>query len=316
MAAGEIFRADEVGGDAKRAVVEVLTKSGKPAYAIAALTAGTGGGGGDASAANQVITNTKLDTLTAKQPALGTAGTASADVISVQGIAAGTPLIIGGNVADAVADAGSPVKTGGQYLVTPPTYADGQRGTTQLDSRGNTRVALYGGNTSTAIAPLPDNADAVAASGSSSRVGVVSRGTVFNGTTWDRQRGDTGGIVTQPHAMSASRWGYAAASGGITNSTTAVTIAPAAGAGLCNYVTSIQIHTDALGAATEIAIRDGAGGAVLWRAKINMAGFVGGYSVPFPVPLKGTANTLVEVVTLTASVTGSVYFNAQGFKGV
>lgn len=31
--------------------------------------------------------------------------------------------------------------------------------------------------------------------------------------------------------------------------------------------------------------------------------------------LRGTANTLVEIVTLTASVTGSVYCNLQGYTG-
>lgn len=31
--------------------------------------------------------------------------------------------------------------------------------------------------------------------------------------------------------------------------------------------------------------------------------------------LGGTANTLVEIVTLTASVTGSVYCNLQGYTG-
>jgi len=36
-------------------------------------------------------------------------------------------------------------------------------------------------------------------------------------------------------------------------------------------------------------------------------------SIQFPVPLKGTANTLMEVVTLTASGAGAVYVNAQGF---
>ncbi len=35
--------------------------------------------------------------------------------------------------------------------------------------------------------------------------------------------------------------------------------------------------------------------------------------VVFPVPLVGTAATLLEVVTLTATITGAVYVNAQGF---
>jgi hypothetical protein len=37
--------------------------------------------------------------------------------------------------------------------------------------------------------------------------------------------------------------------------------------------------------------------------------------VPFATPLKGTAATLLEFVTLTASVTGAVFFNAQGYQG-
>lgn len=34
------------------------------------------------------------------------------------------------------------------------------------------------------------------------------------------------------------------------------------------------------------------------------------------VPLKGTANTLVELVTLTASVTGAGYCNVQGYTAI
>lgn len=117
-------------------------------------------------------------------------------------------------------------------------------------------------------------------------------------------------IATSP--ITSTQWQYAAASGGISNTTTAVPI-KAADATLRNYITSIQIIATALGAATEIAIRDGAGGAVLWRGYIGTAGALGGMEIAFQVPLKGTAATLLEVVTLTASITGSVYVNAQGF---
>lgn len=115
------------------------------------------------------------------------------------------------------------------------------------------------------------------------------------------------------YAESASRWSYAAAAAGILNTTTAVTIKAAAGAGIRNYLASIQLTAEALGAATELAIRDGAAGTVLWRIKIGSSGIPAGFEVTFPTPLKGTANTLLEVVTLTASVTGAVYFNAQGY---
>lgn len=46
-----------------------------------------------------IATALGLTATAAKQPALGTAGTASADVITVQGIAAGTPIATGGKTA-------------------------------------------------------------------------------------------------------------------------------------------------------------------------------------------------------------------------
>lgn len=110
-----------------------------------------------------------------------------------------------------------------------------------------------------------------------------------------------------------SEWSYAAANLGIVNTTTAVTIKAAAGTNLRNCITSIQVSSEALGTATELAIRDGAGGTVLWRAKIGTGGITGGREIVFANPVVGSANTLLEVVTLTASTTGAVYFNAQGF---
>jgi hypothetical protein len=116
-------------------------------------------------------------------------------------------------------------------------------------------------------------------------------------------------VYAQPQA----NWSYAAAASGIVNTTTAVTIKTAAGAGVKNYITSIQIMSEALTNATELAIRDGAGGTVLWRTKIATGGLTAGEPIRFNTPLVGTANTLLEVVTLTASGAGAVYFNAQGF---
>ena len=108
-----------------------------------------------------------------------------------------------------------------------------------------------------------------------------------------------------------ARWSYAAAAAGILNSTTAVTI-KAAVAGQVASVRSLQIMAEALGAATELAIRDGAAGTVLWRTKIGTGGLTAGLAITFASPLRGTAGNLLEVVTLTASVTGAVYVNAQG----
>ena len=124
----------------------------------------------------------------------------------------------------------------------------------------------------------------------------------------------TGGAqIIKQYAIPEADWTYAAAAGGITNTTTAVTIKAAAAAGVRNYVTSLHLFSTALGAATEIAIRDGAAGTVLWRGFISASGLIGGLNITFPTPLKGTAATLLEFVTLTASVTGAVYADVQGY---
>ena len=110
-------------------------------------------------------------------------------------------------------------------------------------------------------------------------------------------------------------WTYVAAAAGILNTTTAVTIKTAAAAGLKNYIESCQLMSEPLTAATEFAIRDGAAGPVLWRTKITATGIPQGISINFDPPLRGTAATLLEVVTLTASVAGAVYVDCQGSTG-
>ncbi len=106
-------------------------------------------------------------------------------------------------------------------------------------------------------------------------------------------------------------WQYAAATSGIASTTTAVTIKAAAGSGIRNYITSLSIAHDTLGAVTEFAIRDGAGGTVIFRTKLQTTAKEDTI-ITFPSPLFSTANTLLEVVTLT-SVTGGVFVNASGF---
>ncbi len=140
-----------------------------------------------------------------------------------------------------------------------------------------------------------------------------SKTSVTNGTLVRSIATVDGRLITRLNSIPENEWVYAAAIGGITNTTTAVTIVAAQAAGIRNYLTNLQLSSDALGAATEIAIRDGAGGTVLWRGKIGMAGITGVSTIQFSDPLKSTAATLLEVVTLSASVTGGVYVNAQGY---
>lgn len=115
-------------------------------------------------------------------------------------------------------------------------------------------------------------------------------------------------------AAPATMWGYAPPSGGLSNTTAAVTIKAAGSAGIRNYISAIQIMAEALTAATELVIRDGAGGTVLWRTKIGVGGLTGGASVALPRPIRGSVATLVEMATLTATITGAVYVNVQGYQ--
>jgi hypothetical protein len=134
---------------------------------------------------------------------------------------------------------------------------------------------------------------------------AVTNGQVVNDT------GSTDGKrVVLVGAVPELSWTYAAAGSGISNTTTAVTFKSAC-TDRC-YVTRIDLMCEALGTATEVAIRDGAGGTVLWRTKVGTGGLPL-TNINFATPLKGTSATLLEVVTLTASGTGACYFNAAGY---
>lgn len=190
----------------------------------------------------------------------------------------------------------------GQYQASPQTFGDGQTILVQVDEQGNIKTTGSG----TAGTP---------SSGVQSVQGIDGMRPVdtyaIDPNTELPIDPSVPAEVT-PGAVDDA-WTYAAAASGIVNTTTAVTIKAAAGSGVRNYITAFQISSEALGTATEFAIRDGAGGTVLWRTKIGTGGLTGGREFVLPTPLAGTANTLLEVVTLTASGTGAVYFNAQGF---
>ena len=114
--------------------------------------------------------------------------------------------------------------------------------------------------------------------------------------------------VTIPYSIPNSTWRYAAASGGITD-TSGVTAKAAAGANIINYITRCQIINGDTTTGTDVQIRDGAAGTVMWRGWAESSG--GGASVIFDPPLRGTANTLVEVACGTTGST--TYFNLQGY---
>lgn len=99
-----------------------------------------------------------------------------------------------GDVVSGAADTGTaPVKIGGVYNLTLPTFATGQRGDAQLDTNGNIRSRMIGitsaaadGTSNTITQPSQPSAS------TGFNLGVDNF--IFNGTTWDRQRGDTTGL--------------------------------------------------------------------------------------------------------------------------
>lgn len=222
------------------------------------------------------------------------------------------PLVVQGDLASSTTDGGNPVKVGGVgSSAAPSAVTNGQRVNAWFGIQGQIMV----GSVSAATADAQANAASYLFTSAGAAVPLATLGYVWNGTTFDRQKGDTNGTVVQS-ALSSAFWGYAAAAGGIVNTTTAVTVKAAAGAGVRNYLKTLTLAHDALGGATEIAIRDGAAGTVLWRGRLQTAAVDGAAAsvIQFDPPLKGTANTLMEVVTLTA-VTGGIYVNATGYTG-
>lgn len=147
------------------------------------------------------VTGGKLDVNAAIIPSgtqnvtgTGTAGSAATGVLTVQGIASATPVIVGGAVASGSTDSGNPVKIGGVFRTTKPTLTDGQRGDSQLGTRGSLQASIFGADSTSGAAVTAAGAgDSV--TGNSFALSVAEYGLLFNGSTWDRAR-STGAVGT------------------------------------------------------------------------------------------------------------------------
>ncbi len=120
--------------------------------------------------------------------------------------------------------------------------------------------------------------------------------------------GDGGGSglpAGQPQVLAP--WSYAAASGGITD-TSDVTLIAAAGAGKSNYLTSLQVCNTS-GTATEVVVKSGA--TILWRCKVG-ASMIQPTSISFLRPLVSANNTALTAACITGST--ATYINAQGYQ--
>lgn len=142
------------------------------------------------------------------------------------------------------------------------------------------------------------------------RAGTADYTAVADGDTADLLATILGKQVVQPYALPANTWSYAAAAAGLVT-TTGVSAKAAAGSGIRNYITSIQVINSHATISTEILVNDGAAGTTLHRGWAQAVG--GGYACKFDPPLRGTANTLVEIKEGTTTATTGVYVNLQGY---
>jgi hypothetical protein len=116
-----------------------------------------------------------------------------------------------------------------------------------------------------------------------------------------------GALVNKPFSIPEADWQYAGAAGGITG-TADVVLKAAAGSGIRNYVTSIDLRNAHATVATEVVIKDGS--AVMWR-QLLPAAMAAPVNITFPTPLRGSAATAVNFACLTTGA--QVYVNAQGY---
>lgn len=129
-------------------------------------------------------------------------GTYSMGVAVVSGGGGGgaTTSTVTGNVASGATDSGNAVKVGGLVNTgTPASLTTGQRGDVWLNARGAVEVGAF----ASAGADATGNALALLTTQTGTPLIGGAAGFVFNGTTYDRQRGDTTGTYVVQRAATA-----------------------------------------------------------------------------------------------------------------
>jgi hypothetical protein len=179
--------------------------------------------------------------------------------------------------------------------------------------------ATIGSGTITSVTTLANGqtAHSSAATGSPLRIGgrvfTNLESTLTHGDASDWFMSTSGQGIIKPFATPELDWYYFPPSGGLLNTTTPVSIKLAAGANIRNYITGLSIQAEPLTNATEFAIQLTGSATVLWKIIIPTTGLPL-TNITFPTPLRSTANNGLEIVTLTASGAGAVYFNCQGYQ--
>lgn len=267
----------------------------------------------------------------AKQPALGTAGTASSDVLTVQGIASMTALKVDGSaVTQPVSDGGGSLTVDGTVAVTGtfwqatqpvslasvPSHDVTNAGTfaTQAAQSGTwnigTVTTVTTCSTVTTVSTLTGSGIAhdAADSGNPHKIGAkataaLSGATLVSaGDRTDLYAGVDGVQITRPHCNLED-----VVSGNASNTDgTSTSLIAAQGAGVKTYLTAI-ILTNTSASNIYVEIKDNTTVKLTIPVPANS-----GAVVTLPVPLGGTANTAWNFDPSTSATT--VYCSAVGFK--
>lgn len=224
----------------------------------------------------------------------------------------GTPVFV------RLSDGSAAITTLPVSLASVPTHAVTQSGTWNVGTV-TTVTTVTTVSTVTAVSDAQVQGKAAhdsAVSGNPVLIGFEARtsdGTaVSNGDVVRPHASTQGKLVVLPGSIPDLTWNYAPPAGGLVT-TGGVTAKAAAGAGVRNYVKSIQVINSHQTISTEVLVRDGAAGTVLHRGWAQAAG--GGYAAVFDPPLRGTANTLIEIAEVTQTATAGVLVNLQGYTG-
>ena len=172
-----------------------------PGYTLSGA-AHTGAVSPSTSVANVVPLNTRYFRVRLSTYSSGTvAATVTFKASGFDPAQVGAPTVAGGAVADDAVASGNPVPVGGRHSTTTPTFSDGDRVEARFTNRGEQIVALSLGGSQVGVSSAPGDA----LTNTQNTLITVGKGYVFNGTDWDRARGNsTGGAFVQGAIASGS----------------------------------------------------------------------------------------------------------------
>jgi hypothetical protein len=230
-------------------------------------------------------------------------------------------------VASGTTDSGNPVKVGGKYTTTPPTFTTGQRGDLQLDSRGNLHTSIF--NPDTGNAQLVGNPSIDGLASGQASYGIAFN-VAYNGTGWDRVRSAAKGVqganALAVHDMKDTgrvniMWTISGSQPGATSETLQTVTESRDGAATTTFTSQTVTSGKRLRLTSVMFAIEGAGGTPAvsrgrLRIRFNTAGAVTTSSpLQFVLPLSGAA-TAKSVTSVFDDLPDGVEFLGDGTKQI